>query len=386
MHQQTQRQPKGGQRTRVLHLSQGLDMGGQEKLLVEFARHADRDRFDLRFVSLGAAGVLARDIRDLGWPVTALEQPSGLRPLLVLRLAQLFRHCRAEVVHTHNNRPLVYSALAARAAGVRRFIHTRHGQSFGASPRQIRLVGVAARWVDAFVCVSQDSARLSVEQKVPARLVRRIWNGIDTARFAALPARSEGPAVLVARLSPEKDIATLLRAAALVLQKDPSFRLDIAGEGPCRGDLERLAAELRLGERVRFLGQVHDVAPLLAGARQFVLSSISEGISLTLLEAMARGLPLVATAVGGNPEVVADGVTGILVPPRDPERMAQALSRLHGDFHLRREMGQMGRQRVEEHFDIRRMVARYEALYEEKSRRNGSRQPGDTPLISEVRG
>lgn len=354
------------QRIRVVHLTQGLDMGGQEKLLVEFARHADRDRFDLRFVSLSGMGELARDIEALGWPVVALDQAAGLRPLLVLRLAQMFRRWRTDVVHTHNNRPLVYSALAVRAAGVKRFVHTRHGQSFGATPRQVRLVGLAARWVDAFVCVSQDSARLSVTQKVPARLVRCIWNGIDTARFPFLPARREGPAVLVARLSPEKDIATLLRAVSLACRQDRSFRLDIAGEGPCRPELEHLAHELGLGEPVRFLGQVRDVAGLLAGARLFVLSSLSEGISLTLLEAMARGLPLVVTAVGGNPEVVEDGATGLLVPARDPEKMAEALLRLQGDFSLRQQMGAAGRHRVERHFDIRRMVARYEGLYQAK--------------------
>lgn len=341
-------------------------MGGQEKLLVEFARHADRDRFDLRFVSLSGPGELARQIEDLGWPVDSLHAAAGLKPLLLWRLARLFRRHGADVIHSHNNRPLVYGSVAARLAGVGRFIHTRHGQSFGATPRQIRLVGLAARYVDAFVCVSRDSSRLSIEQQVPPRLVRCIWNGIDTTRFAVLPARKEGPAVIVARLSPEKDIPTLLQAAAIALQREPSFRLEIAGNGPLRGALEMQLGERGLRHGVRFLGQVDDVAGLLARARMFVLSSISEGVSLTLLEAMARGLPLVATAVGGNPEVVDDGVTGLLVPPRNPEAMASALLRLHQDASLRERMGRQGRERVERQFDIRRTVAAYEALYSER--------------------
>jgi len=352
------------QRLRLVHLSQGLDMGGLEKLLVEFARHADRDRFDLRFVSLSDKGEIAREIEELGWPVEALDTPTGLKPTLVYRLARLLRRWKTDVLHTHNNRPLVYSALAARLGGVKRFIHTRHGQSFGSTPRQVRLVSLAARYVDAFACVSQDSARLSGKQQVPARLIHCVHNGIDTRRFAALPVRDDGPAVIVARLSPEKDIATLLRATALAVRQDATFRLEIAGDGPCRPELERLALELNLGKSVRFLGMVNDIAGLLARASFFVLSSISEGVSLTLLEAMARGLPVAATAVGGNPEVVAEGETGLLTPARDPARMAQAMLALHRDRALRARMGDAARRRVEAHFDIRGMVSRYEALYD----------------------
>lgn len=352
------------QRLRVLHLTQGLDMGGLEKLLVEFARHADRDRFELRFASLSGKGEIAREIEALGWPVEALDQASGLRPLLVYRLAKLFRRWKIDVLHTHNNRPLIYSALAARIGGVRRFIHTRHGRSFGSTPRQVRLVSVAARYVDRFVCVSQDSAALSVKQQIPASKVCSIHNGIDAERFEFHPVRDEGPAVIVARLSPEKDIETLLRATAIAVGQDRTFRLHIAGDGPCRPALERLAASLGLRENVTFLGKVQDVAGLLARSRFFVLSSISEGVSLTLLEAMARGLPCIATDVGGNPEVVRDHVTGLLVPVREPQSLAEALLRLHSDRQLRRRLGEAGRARVLERFEIRGMVRQYEDLYQ----------------------
>jgi glycosyltransferase involved in cell wall biosynthesis len=169
--------------------------------------------------------------------------------------------------------------------------------------------------------------------------------------------------VTVARLSPEKDLANLLRAVALVVSKAPEFRLDIAGDGPCRTELQALAAELKLASQVRFLGEVRDIAKLLGQARLFVLPSQTEGISLTILEAMARGLPVLATNVGGTPEIVVSGTSGLLVPPRDPVALAEGILKLWDNGDVARQMGLAGRRRVEDHFDIRTMVATYEALY-----------------------
>jgi glycosyltransferase involved in cell wall biosynthesis len=214
-----------------------------------------------------------------------------------------------------------------------------------------------------------------VEQGVSAERVRTICNGIDVQRFTYTGSQRDGPAVLVARLSPEKDIDTLLRAAALAVAHDPAFRLEIAGDGPCREALRQTCAELGLQEQVRFLGQVRDVPGLLARAGMFVLSSISEGISLTLLEAMACGLPLVATRVGGNPEVIAEGETGFLVPPQNPPALADALLRLRRDPSLCMQLGQAGRRRVEARFDVRRMVEQYQELYRGANALNTLRLP-----------
>jgi glycosyltransferase involved in cell wall biosynthesis len=347
---------------RVVHVTLGLEVGGQEKLLVELARHADRRRVALHFVSLGTRGVLAGDIEACGWPVTALGAPDGLRPGLVPRLARLFREARADVIHTHDDRPNIYGAPAAKLAGAR-VVHTRHSQGSRLSRRQALLVAAVARCTDRFVCISRDSAARAVRAGVPQSRVRTIWNGIDLSRFGPSGPCPQGPAVIVARLAPEKDVSTLLRAAALAARSRPDFRLEIAGDGPCRPELERLAGELGLAESVRFLGAVRDVPALLGRARLFVLSSLTEGISLTLLEAMARGLPVVATHVGGNVEVVAEGQTGLLVPPREPERLAGALLGLWGDVEAGARLGWAGRQRAERYFDVRRMVAEYEALY-----------------------
>jgi glycosyltransferase involved in cell wall biosynthesis len=366
-------------------------MGGLEKLLVEFARHADRRRFRLHFVPLGARGELADQVEACGWPVTALERPEGLRPGMVVRLALLLRRWKADVVHTHDDRAHIYGAFAARLAGVKRVIHTRHGQSSRITRRQAALVAAAARLTDRFVCVSEDSARGAVRQGVAPGRVCTLWNGIDVTRFGYCGPRPDGPAVTVARLSPEKGVETLLHAAALAAREDPAFRLEVAGDGPCRPGLQRLAGELGLREHVRFLGQVSDVPSLLAGAGLFVLPSLSEGISLTLLEAMARGLAVVATRVGGNPEVVAEGETGLLVPPRDPPRLAQAMLQLRRDAARGHAMGLAARRRVETHFEVRRMVVEYETLYlGGRGRRTappeGNKGPAPNPCLGSPRG
>jgi glycosyltransferase involved in cell wall biosynthesis len=350
-------------RLRIAHVTLGLDVGGQEKLLVEFARHADRERFDLCFVSLTDRGRLAEAIEAFGWPVLAMHERPGLRPGIGVRLARLLRRERIDVLHTHDERPLIYGALAACLARGRRHVHTRHGQRAEITRGQRWLIRLASRGTGEFVCVSDDAGRVAAEHGVPAGKIRTVWNGIDVERFGYCGPRPGGPAVLVARLSPVKDVDTLLRAAALAVEEQPDFRLEIAGDGPCLPALQKLTAELGLDERVTFLGEVGDVPALLARAGLLVLSSVSEGVSLTLLEGMARGLPVVATRVGGNPEVVADGVTGLLVPPRDPAALARAVLRVWRDSEAARRMGRAGRCRIEEHFDVRRMVARYEALY-----------------------
>lgn len=347
---------------RVAHVVGQLGVGGMEKLLVEFARFADRRRFDLVFVCLGGRGPVADEIEAHGWPVVCLDEPPGLRPGLVLRLARLFRRWRARVVHTHNDNPLIYAGPAARLAGAWTVLQTRHG-TFQTGGRHATAFRYAALAADRVVCVSADSERLSAGAGIGRRRLATVCNGIDTTRFAFTGPRSGGPVVMVGRMVALKGVDTLLRAVALAVRETPDFRLDVAGDGPELAASRTLAAELGLDEHVRFLGMVRDVPGLLRSASAFVLPSYSEGISLTLLEAMASGLPVVATAVGGSPEVVADGDTGLLVPARDAERLAIALLRVWRDPDAARRMGEAGRRRVEGHFDVRAMVAAYEALY-----------------------
>jgi glycosyltransferase involved in cell wall biosynthesis len=213
---------------------------------------------------------------------------------------------------------------------------------------------------------------LSVGEGISRRRLAVIRNGIDTSRFGYLGPAPGGPVVMVGRLVAAKGVDHLLRATAIVVRHRPAFRLEIAGDGEARPGLESLARELGLGDHVQFHGHVQDVPGLLARATAVVLPSLSEGISLTLLEAMARGLPVVATRVGGNAEVVEDGVTGRLVEPADPEALAAALVELGGVTDQTRSMGRAGRARVERLFDVRRMVMEYESLYLRLTGRGGA--------------
>jgi glycosyltransferase involved in cell wall biosynthesis len=350
-------------RIRVIHVSVGLNMGGMEKLLVEFARHADRSRFDLKFVGLTTKGEAARQIEELGWPVTTLGISPGVKPAVFVQLVRLFRQAEANIVHTHNTKPLLYAVPAAHLAGVGQIIHTRHGQNYGITRRQHYLLDFMAVWADRIVSVSNNGMKLTLAPKLPGERIVTIENGIDLSLFPASIPQPAGPIVFVGRLSPEKDIATLLRAVAIAIGQEPTIRLHVAGAGPCLSELQTLSEELGISRHVEFLGQTNDVAGLLAGASMFALSSITEGISLALLEAMSRGLPVVATAVGGNTEVVVDGETGLLVPPQSPAELAAAILTLYRQPDLARQMGALGRKRVEARFDSRMMVARYESLY-----------------------
>ena len=330
---------------------------------MEFARHTDRERFQLTFVSFSGRGALADDIEAAGWPVITLNQPEGLRPGAVLKLAALFRRWKTDILHTHDPKTLIYGAPAARLARVSHVVHTCHGNIIPPFSRAAFAFRTAFRCADAMVCVSDGTVQQMVEIGIDPRRIRIILNGIDTSVFRFVGPKPGGSGVTVARLSPEKDIGSLLRAMAIIRQTCPTFTLEIAGDGVCKADLLVMSRDLGIESQVRFLGQVRDVRAVLENASLFILPSLTEGVSLTLLEAMACGLPVVSTRVGGTPEVVVEGETGLLVPPGSPEELAKSILKLLQEPEHSREMGVKARRRLEDIFNIRQMVAKYEEMY-----------------------
>ena len=352
---------------RVCHVSMCLQTGGLERLLVDFARFHDRKKFELQFLALSGDGQPAADIRAEKCVVHVLNEDLSIRKLQ--SLTQLVRHLkqqRAQIVHTHNTYAHFYGALAARLAGVPIVINTQHGGGCGKGWKARWQFKLANRWTQRVVGVSQDAARLCQQQDRRSQdKITSIWNGINLDRFPYHGPKPTPIAISVARLSAIKDFPTLLRAVRLVLPQVPDFRLRIVGDGPERATLESLIDELNLRLHVELLGERHDVPALLSESGFFVSSSLSEGISLTLLEAMAVGLPVVATAVGGTPEIVLDGQTGRLAPAGDPAALARTIIDLCGERELWSAMGMLGRQRVEQNFEIKQMIRSYEALYQE---------------------
>jgi sugar transferase (PEP-CTERM/EpsH1 system associated) len=365
------RGPKAGsidRRISVVHVVSTLNIGGLEKVVLDLTRLATRDRFDVSVVCLGEPGVLAPEFAEAGVEVHSLGACSGSRFSSLRRLRRYLIEKRPQVVHTHNPAPHRVGGIAARLAGIPVLVHTKHGRNY---PEQWRW-RLASRMYSMLshkvVAVSADAADVACRiEGIPKSKVDVILNGVDLDGYPFNPTRdrtSQRRAIHVARLIyPTKDQVTLLRAVRIVANEEPEFVLDIVGDGPSRELLVNLGDELKLGGHVRFLGFRSDVADLMASAEYFVLSSKKEGISLTLLEAMACGLATVATSVGGNPEVVADGETGLLVPPESPEALAKAMLALLRNPAAADRMGVAGRARVAERFDLKGTLAKYEDLY-----------------------
>ena len=359
---------------RVVHLVTSLAIGGLETVVLDLVRCRRRDVFSAHVVCLETGGVLEEKLSALGVPVEAIGT-TGSVPRRILKLARVLRSLKPHILHTHNPSPHLHGALAARLAGVPVLVHTKHGRNFPNRRVRVATNRLAAWLSDCVVAVSDDAARVAREvERIPVEKVRLVHNGVDTTRFryrGPRPNRDAFRAVTVARLDPVKDQATLLQAVRLVVDKNPAFRLDIVGDGPSRAALEAQRTELGLDRHVRFCGYQSDVEPYLAQADIFLLSSISEGIPLTLLEAMAVGLPGVATDVGGIREVIVPGVTGYLVPARSPEALAEAMLAIQADPLVIERMGQASRQRIEDEFGLAGVVAQYEAIYLECLGRRG---------------
>jgi glycosyltransferase involved in cell wall biosynthesis len=355
---------------RIVHVLSSYGVGGQERVALDLAIGQRARGHRVAVISLAPApdGAMAGEFREHEIVVDRVAKRGGLDVTLVPRLAMALRRHGAEVVHTHNPLPLIYGAPAARLVGARA-IHTKHGKNPG-SRGLIALRRAAARLVHAFVAVSETTAEQAREQR-DARDVLVIPNGIRLDRYAPdAAARAEvrrelglGDAWVVGtvgRIDDNKNQAMLVRALAPVL--GTSHRLVIVGEGPARAAVEAEVARLADPASVILTGRRMDVPRLVHAFDVFALSSSTEGLPLVVPEAMAAGLPIVTTAVGGLPGVVDEGQTGLLVPV-DDAAMAAALARLAGDRAFAKRLGSRAREIALERYSSDRMVEAYLELY-----------------------
>ena len=359
---------------RVLHVLLSLEPGGLENGVVNVINRLDPARFESSVCCLKRAGGFARRIEDPRVVVHEMDWLGGNDPRLALRLAALLRRTRPHVVHTRNAEPFFYGFVGAKLARVPALVHSEHGRAFDDRPSRFAVQRWMSRHTDAIFAVSgQLKADLVRHVGLPDAAIDVLHNGVDLSRFDA-PERAraalrgawgvpDGTLVVgsVGRLAAVKNYGLLVRAVA---SSGLDVHLVLAGEGPERASLAALADSLGIGARVHLLGHCDDVDRVLGALDLFVLPSFSEGMSNTLLEAMAAGLPPIASAVGGNGEIVRDGVDGRLFASDDEAGLQACLVALCRDDAQRSRLAAAARQRVRVTFDIRRMIERYEQLYE----------------------
>jgi len=369
---------------KITHVVENLNRGGLERVVINLVLAQHAAGHECRVICLHESGTLAHELIDHGVPVDACNKRDGTDISALIHARGLMRRNGVDVVHSHNIIAHDYAVLAAAGLKPRRILNTRHGM--GGPP-----VANAREWLyrrcmrrtDHVVAVCEAARHNLIERgKLPADKLVAVPNGIHVDRFtpASEAARrhladmigvGESTRIIgsVGRLNWAKDIPTLIRAFALLREKRPDSVLVLIGDGSLREELVAFAQAQGVSEHVRFLGDRSDVRELLQGLDVLAMSSVSEGYSIALLEACAAALPIVATAVGGNAEIVHDGVNGHVVPSNEPGMLAEGLLDILADPERARAMGRAGREWVLQHGTFDGMVRRYEALYEGESPR-----------------
>jgi L-malate glycosyltransferase len=358
---------------RVLQVVLSLNPGGTERLVIELTRRLC-DVIPMSVCCLDEAGEWATALTQAGVRVESLGRHEGFDARLGLGVRRIARAHHASVMHCHHYSPFVYGSLARISGAKCRMVFTEHGRLSDAQPSLKRRAANVffSRFADRVFTVSEDLRRHLVQEGFSADAVGVIYNGIDVGPRGNGAASNRireqlnvSPSALivgsVGRLDPVKDLGTLLKAMADI-RRNHSAELIMIGDGPERGRLQASAVENGLEHHVHFLGYRSDAREWLAACDVYVNTSVSEGISLTILEAMAAGLPVIATRVGGTPEIL-DATCGILVPVRDPQAVAAALVQLAREPERRRQLGHAARVRVEERFTLERMIQQYCDVY-----------------------
>ena len=353
-------------KSKIVQLVSSLHVGGMEHFVVRMAAAQRALGHDVTIMAIQAGGALRKEAEALGLPVVEIGGVGkGLR---VLRGMKEFLRLRPDIIHVHNTASLHYALIGKRVSGAK-IVMTAHGRGKGGG----RSHG-ATSWAktDAVIAVSRAVAR-DMAAEVPANRLSVILNGVEptAAKRSRADVRaelgidnSETVGIIVARIDAMKGHDDLIQAWAQLHATGKKAVLLIAGDGEARMAREKLTRDCGLdAQQVQFLGFRSDAPDLLAACDFFLLPSLTEGLPLSILEAMAQGLPIVATDVGGIPELVADGVHGLLVPPKNPDLLASAIEKVVNDAALRGRFGTAGKRRVTEEFSFDTMICQYEAVY-----------------------
>lgn len=374
----------------VAHVIHRLGTGGMENGLVNLINHMPRERYRHVIVCLQGYTNFRQRIQRDDVEIFDVDQHDGHDLKSYYRLYKILRNLQPDILHTRNLSALESQMIGA-AARIKGRVHGEHGRDIydlhGRNRKYNLLRKMIQPFIGQYIAVSRDLAEwLQNVVGVSTHKITQIYNGVDSLKFyprdeaqvAIGPKGFTGKELIiigsVGRLAPVKDFPTLIKAFHRVGNLWPEgrsrLRLAIIGDGPARSECEHLVAALNQGEQVWFAGDRSDIPELMRGLDVFVLPSLGEGISNTILEAMASGLPVIATAVGGNPELVAPGLTGTLIPSDDSEAMAQALLAYVKDPARRAQEGRAARTEIETRFSMNAMVRSYLAVYDQALKTN----------------
>lgn len=363
----------------VLQLVEGMNWGGAETKLLELISHMDRDRFHTTVCSLGIGDRLQDKFNRLGIPFVSLERRGRIDPKLILDVSNLIRREKIDVVMTTLFYADIVGALAS-AISPNKAVFSWETISAPEWLQTHRLWAYrfAMHFCSKVISVSHATARWLVEERgLPENKITVIPYGVNLEIFnhsrngrlrPELGIPPDVPVVgVVARLHPQKGHEYLIKAARVLADKFKDLKIVLVGDGELRAELEQAVVEAGLSETFIFLGFRSDVRDLLSMFDIFVLPSLYEGLPNVILEAMATNLPVVATSVDGTVELVDDGETGYLVPPRDPGALVAKIGNLLESADLRRQFGRAGRKKVEEQYSLELQVENFQNLYEQYS-------------------
>lgn len=362
---------------KIVHVVYSLEMGGAEVLVAQLCRIQRANGHDVSVCAYSKLGPIGDELVNQGIPVFVPGEAHPARTML--RYFAHFRRLRPDVVHMHNPAPTLQAALPARLTGTPCVVSTRH--SLVAPPydrrEEVKFSVIASLACDWIVGICEITCRnLRGAPLAPVKRIRRVYNGVA-------PVRPIGPAdvdptftdesapttskpftlLFVGRIAAVKDLGTLIRGFAIALKSFTRMRLWIVGDGPARQEMEALAGELGVADRVRFWGQRIETSQFYAAANCFVMSSVSEGLPMSLLQAMSAGVPSITTDVGGMAEVVGLSQSGLLTPVGQAEPYAEAILQMTSDEQLRTRLSANALTAYHQHFTLEEMDRNYMELY-----------------------
>jgi len=366
----------GSRRTRILHVTFNMGIGGTEQVIRQLVLHLPDTSFESRILCIdGHIGETGTQLQKLGIEVFSLKRKPGFDWKLIFDLRSMIRQQGISIVHCHQYTPWVYGLLASVATGAR-VVFTEHGRFHPDHYRYKAIVAnpLFALMTHRIIAISAATrAALARYEFIPKSAIGVIYNGIGGFKHSAsareclrkhLGIPSDAFVMgTVARLDPVKNQSMMLEAFSLILARHPDSWLLMVGDGPDRNLLVSKARELGVGSRVCFTGFIEDPSGYLAAMDVFLLSSHTEGTSMTLLEAMSLGIPGVVTNTGGNPEIIEDGHTGILCEPGSAPGMASAIEKIYRSSALAQSLSVNSRRRYQDRFSVDQMIQSYCSVY-----------------------